>query len=82
MNKNSKNKKKGLFEKTYTEFKIERCNMFTQLFDVYHDEELMTLFRPVSIEKILPFANKGLENTLRDLLKSDFKSITVKLELD
>lgn len=82
MNKNRKYKNDNLFDKTYTEYKIERSNMVVPLFDVYHDGDIITLFRPVEIEKILPFVTKGMENTLKDLLQTDYKSITIKLELD
>ena len=82
MSKNRKHKKNNLFKKTYTEYKFERCNMVTPFFDVYHDEDIITLFRPAKIEEILPFVTKGMENTLTDLLQTDYKSLTIKLELN
>ena len=82
MSKNRKHKKNSLFDKSYTEYKFERCNMVTPFFDVYHDEDIITLFRPAKIEEILPFVTKGMENTLTDLLQTNYKSITIKLELN
>lgn len=82
MSKNRKHKRNSLFDKTYTEYKFERCNMVTPFFDVYHDKDIITLFRPAKIEEILPFVTKGMENTLTDLLQTDYKSLTIKLELN
>lgn len=73
---------KTLFDKTTTVYEIIKSNELEQRFDVLHDGAKMTDFGPVEIAQICRKMIKGMENTLFDMLQSDYNRLTIRMSID
>lgn len=73
---------KTLFDKTVTEYEIIKSDAAEQYFDVIHDGEKLTEFGAVQIAQISRRMMKGMENTLFDMLQSDYTKLKIRLEIE
>lgn len=71
-----------LFDQTITEYEIIKSNELDGHFDVIHDGAKMTDFGPVEIAKICRQMMKGMENTLFDMLQSDYTKLRIRMEIE
>lgn len=73
---------KKLFDKTITKYEIIKSDEVDQYFDVIQDGKKLTEFGAVEIAKICRKMMKGMENTLFDMLQSDYTRLTIKMSID
>lgn len=82
MSENRVNYGVTLFDQTITEYEIVKSNELEQRFDVIHDGAKMTDFGPVEIAQICRKMMKGMENTLFDMLQSDYTKLRIRMEIE
>lgn len=73
---------KTLFDKTITKYEIIKSDEVDQYFDVYQDDTKLTEFGAVQIAQICRRMMKGMENTLFDMLQSDYTRLTIRMTID
>lgn len=71
-----------LFDKTITKYEIVKSDSVDQYFDVYQDDKKLTEFGAVQIAQICRRMMKGMENTLFDMLQSDYTRLTIRMSID
>lgn len=73
---------KTLFDRTVTEYEIIKHDKFGQYFNVIQDNQPLTEFGPVEIAAICRKVSKGMENTLFDMLQSDYTKLKIRMEIE
>lgn len=71
-----------LFDATVMNYEIVKADDVDQYFDVYQEGKKLTEFGAVEIAQICRRMSRGMENTLFDMLQSDYTKLKIRLEIE